>query len=125
MRFAHAVPQVVHRVLDRLLLAQAGLKANDAKSSAVTLIQRLIGRRSHVDEDRLAFGAAPVVAVQHRAVLGDVQVGSRPKGLGQRDRAFAGPVERKLRRQRALTPASHPRCTRPRAPIPASVVFCS
>ena len=34
------VLQVVHRVLTRFLLAQAGLKANEADSGAVTLIQR-------------------------------------------------------------------------------------
>ena len=43
-------------------------------------LQRLIGRRSHLDEDRVAFGA-PVHAVQHQAVQVDVQVGSRPEAL--------------------------------------------
>ena len=35
-----AVLQVVHRVITRHLLGQAGLKADDADSGAVTLIQR-------------------------------------------------------------------------------------
>ena len=33
-------PQVVHRVITRFLLGQAGLKADEADSGAVTLIQR-------------------------------------------------------------------------------------
>jgi len=35
------VLQVVHRVITRFLLCQAGLKAEQADSGAVTLIQRL------------------------------------------------------------------------------------
>jgi hypothetical protein len=34
------VPQVVHRVITRHLLGQAGLKSEEADSGAVTLIQR-------------------------------------------------------------------------------------
>ncbi len=36
------VLQVVHRVITRHLLGQAGLKADEADSGAVTLIQRLV-----------------------------------------------------------------------------------
>ena len=50
-------------------------------------LQRLVGRRGHFDEDRFAFGVAPVHAVQHRAVKVDVQIGRRSKSLDQRDRA--------------------------------------
>jgi len=38
-------------------------------------LQHLIGRRGHFDEDRFAFGAAPVHAVQHQAVQVNVQIG--------------------------------------------------
>ena len=37
---AHLVDQVVHRMITRHLLGQAGLKADEAESGAVTLIQR-------------------------------------------------------------------------------------
>ena len=54
-------------------------------------LQRLIGRRSHLDEDRVAF-SAPAHAVQHQAVQVDVQVGSRPEALDQRGRTAVGLV---------------------------------
>ena len=55
-------------------------------------LQRFIGRRGHLDEDRLTVGAAPVHAVQHQAVQVDVQVGGRPEALDQRDGAAVGLV---------------------------------
>jgi len=36
-------------------------------------LQRLVGWRGHFDEDRFAFGVAPVHAVQHQAVKVDVE----------------------------------------------------
>ena len=41
-------------------------------------MQRFIGRRGHLDKQGLAFGTAPVHAVQHQAVQVNVQVGGRP-----------------------------------------------
>ena len=48
-------------------------------------LQRLVGWRGYFQEDRFAFGAAPVHAVQRQAVKVDVEVGSRTKALDQRD----------------------------------------
>ena len=41
-------------------------------------MQPFIGLRRCLDEHWLAFGTAPVHAVQRQAVQGDVQVGRRP-----------------------------------------------
>jgi len=54
-------------------------------------LQRLVGRRGYFQEDRFAFGAAPVHAVQHQAVKVNVEIGGRtvhpqPR-LDQRDHA--------------------------------------
>jgi hypothetical protein len=56
--------QVVHRVATRHLLGQAGLKADEADSGAVTLIQRLgsaanlnIHLRTRPGPSRAVFGA--------------------------------------------------------------------
>jgi len=38
-------------------------------------LQRLVGWRGHFDEDRFAFGVAPVHAAQHQAVEVDVEIG--------------------------------------------------
>jgi len=50
-------------------------------------LQRLVGWRGYFDEDRFAFGVAPVHAVQHQAVKVNVEIGGRTKSLDQRDRA--------------------------------------
>ena len=52
-------------------------------------LQRFIGGRGDLDENRLTVGA-PVHAVQYQAVQVGVQVGGATKPLDQRDRAAAG-----------------------------------
>ena len=72
-------------------------------------LQCLIGRRGHLDERRLAIGAAPVHPVQHQAVQVDVEIGRRAKALDQRDRATLGRVylEASLAEQEAREHAVH------------------
>jgi len=64
-------------------------------------LQRLIGWRGHFDEDRFAFGVAPVHTVQHQAVKVNVQIGGRTRHwqarLDQRDRATVGLVSLQTR----------------------------
>ena len=61
------VLQVVHRVITRFLLGQAGLKADEADSGAVTLIQR--------------FGSAAKLNIQGGVILFQEQaIGMRTNG---------------------------------------------
>jgi len=57
----------------------ASLRVNSLRHAGDDLVQhrlqRPVGWRGHFDEDRFAFGIAPVHAVQHQAVKVDVQVG--------------------------------------------------
>ena len=53
-------------------------------------LQRFIGWRGYIDEDRGVVGTASVHAVQHQAVQVDVEVGGRAEALDQRDGAAVG-----------------------------------
>jgi hypothetical protein len=53
-------------------------------------LQCLVGWRGYLDEFRRAVSAAPAHAVQHQAVQVDVEVGSGPEALDQRDGAAVG-----------------------------------
>ena len=64
-------------VMKPVLSATGALRLEDVKGVQHRM-QRFIGRRGHLDKQGLAFGAAPVHAVQHQAVQVDVQVGGRP-----------------------------------------------
>ena len=65
------VLQVVHRVITRFLLGQAGLKADEADSGAVTLIQR--------------FGSAAKLNIQGGVILFQEQaIGMRTNGGSRR-----------------------------------------
>ena len=55
-------------------------------------LQRFVGWRRHVHENRFAFGVAAVHAVQHQAVKVNVEIGRRAEALDQRDRAAVGLV---------------------------------
>jgi len=63
------VLQVVHRVITRHLLSQAGLKAEDADSGAVTLIQRF-GSAANLNIHLHCLGAGRRVPVRRRRRTG-------------------------------------------------------
>ncbi len=48
-------------------------------------VQLVVVGRTHLDEARHAVGTSPVHAVQHQAVLADVEVGRRPEAPGRGD----------------------------------------
>jgi hypothetical protein len=85
----------VGHVRRALLLDQSAAAGEQLQDAGDDLVQHSACSASSVgylDEDRLAFGAAPVDAVQHQAVKVDVQVGGRAEALDQRDGTAVGLV---------------------------------